>query len=320
MRFSAEHATSILKSNILFFLEAEEEDEEEDENEDEEDEEGEAENEDEEGEAENEDEGEEDEEDEDQNEEEGEEDEEDEDQNEEDDEEDEEAIEEDLDLDAFDFLWLFLWAFFGRLIGWCINCTVAVWVFPIYFLREWNKLEVEKSLSLCCFFFNLYDTPGLATQMVILFFGPCDFQVSYTNRDTSWNAWNRHSTNSTVLWSIRGSYWAIRNPANVKWHSDLLPVKVASQPIGLFTNFMTLILSLTFTEFQVLFMEHLQGEWHTSRERLPFWKPLSVPFSDLLMLQLFRPVFPDLPFVYLTIRYDIGLFLPGVQPSISLSQ
>ena len=40
---------------------------------------------------------------------------------------------------------------------------------------------------------NLYDTPGLAPRMNVLFLGPGDFPVSYSNRYTSWNAWNRHS-------------------------------------------------------------------------------------------------------------------------------
>ena len=40
---------------------------------------------------------------------------------------------------------------------------------------------------------NLYDTPGLAPRMNVLFWGPGDFPVSYSNRDTSWTAWNRHS-------------------------------------------------------------------------------------------------------------------------------
>ena len=40
---------------------------------------------------------------------------------------------------------------------------------------------------------NSYDTPGLAPRMNVLFWGPDDFPVSYSNRDTSWNAWNRHS-------------------------------------------------------------------------------------------------------------------------------
>ena len=33
----------------------------------------------------------------------------------------------------------------------------------------------------------------LALRMNVLFWGPSDFPVSYSNRDTSRNAWNRHS-------------------------------------------------------------------------------------------------------------------------------
>ena len=40
---------------------------------------------------------------------------------------------------------------------------------------------------------NLYDTPGLAPRMNVLYWGPGDFPVSYSNRDTSRNVWNRHS-------------------------------------------------------------------------------------------------------------------------------
>ena len=42
-------------------------------------------------------------------------------------------------------------------------------------------------------FLNLYDTPGLAPRMNVLYWGPGDFPVSYSNRNTSRNAWNRHS-------------------------------------------------------------------------------------------------------------------------------
>ena len=41
--------------------------------------------------------------------------------------------------------------------------------------------------------FNLYDTPGLAPRMNVLFWGPGDFPVGNSNRDTSLNAWSRHS-------------------------------------------------------------------------------------------------------------------------------
>ena len=34
---------------------------------------------------------------------------------------------------------------------------------------------------------NLYDTPGLAPRMNVLFWGIGEFPVSYANRDTSYN-------------------------------------------------------------------------------------------------------------------------------------
>ena len=40
---------------------------------------------------------------------------------------------------------------------------------------------------------KLYDTPGLAPRMNVLYWVPGDFPVSYSNRDTSRNAWNRQS-------------------------------------------------------------------------------------------------------------------------------
>ena len=47
-----------------------------------------------------------------------------------------------------------------------------------------------------------------------------DFQISFSNRDTSRKAWNRH-WGSFMVWSIRGSYQTIWSfpLTNVKWHS-----------------------------------------------------------------------------------------------------
>ena len=63
--------------------------------------------------------------------------------------------------------------------------------------------------------------------------------------------WNIHVFIQEVLWSIWGSYSAIWSIplTNVKWHSDPWPT-VTSQPIRLSTNFITLIPSLTFTDYE----------------------------------------------------------------------
>ena len=39
---------------------------------------------------------------------------------------------------------------------------------------------------------RVYDTSGLAPRMNVLFWGRHDFQISFWDRDTSRNAWNRH--------------------------------------------------------------------------------------------------------------------------------
>ena len=50
--------------------------------------------------------------------------------------------------------------------------------------------------------FSLYDTPGLAPHMNVLLWRPDSFPVIYSNRDTSWNAWNRHSGSFEVYTRI----------------------------------------------------------------------------------------------------------------------
>ena len=123
-------------------------------------------------------------------------------------------------------------------------------------------------------------------------FGQGDFPVSYSKRDT---------VIYEFLWSIRESYSAIWSLplTNVKWHSDPWPT-VTAQPIRISTNSMTSITSLTFTEFWLVSMEHLQRVWHASRERLSFRTPVSVPlFWDLLVLRLLRPDSSNLPCILL---------------------
>ena len=58
--------------------------------------------------------------------------------------------------------------------------------------RSWVVIFRHRR-PMACLSLNLYDMPGLAPRMNVLFWGPGDFPVSYSNRDTLWNAWNRHS-------------------------------------------------------------------------------------------------------------------------------
>ena len=53
--------------------------------------------------------------------------------------------------------------------------------------------NIPSSPAYGVFISHLYDMPGLAPRINVLLWGPGDFPVSYSNRDTSWNVWNRHS-------------------------------------------------------------------------------------------------------------------------------
>ena len=127
---------------------------------------------------------------------------------------------------------------------------------------------------MACLSLKLYDTSGLAPCMNVLFWGQGDFPVSYSNSDTSRNAWNRHSgsfmvdTGISAIWSIPLS--------NVKWHSG--PWPNSDFPTNqAFHQFHDLDTELDLRRLWVVSMEHLQRVWHASRERLPFRTPGSVP-------------------------------------------
>ena len=53
--------------------------------------------------------------------------------------------------------------------------------------------NIPSSPAYGVFISQLIRYAGLAPRMNVLFWGPGDFPVSYSNRDTLWNAWNLHS-------------------------------------------------------------------------------------------------------------------------------
>ena len=146
----------------------------------------------------------------------------------------------------------------------------------------------------------LYYTPGRAPCMNVLFWGPGDFPVSYSNRDTSWNAWNRHSRSFMVDTGILFSN--MKCPlTNDKWHSGPWPVTVTSQPIRLFTNFHDLDTVLDLhritSGFHGAFATGVACQQGTLTLPDTWFRP---PFGDLLMLQLLKAIFPSLPCLFPT--------------------
>ena len=69
-------------------------------------------------------------------------------------------------------------------------------------------------------FRSLYDMPGLAPRMDVLSWGRRDFQTSFSNRDTSRNAWNRYWWSFMVDTGILSN--KMKFPSH-KWHSMTWP-------------------------------------------------------------------------------------------------
>ena len=108
---------------------------------------------------------------------------------------------------------------------------------------------------------KLYDMPGLAPHMNALFWGPGDFPISYSNKDTSWNAWNRHS----------GSFM-VGTRINVKWHSETYTGTVTSQLVRLFYTSFDTELDISRRGFQWSFttgVTRQRGPLYPSRHLLP---------------------------------------------------
>ena len=168
---------------------------------------------------------------------------------------------------------------------------------------------------------NLYDTHGLAPRMNVLYWGPGDFPVSYSKgipRGTL------EIVIQEVLWSIWGSYsamWSIPF-TNVKWHSDPWPT-VTSHPIRLSTNFMTLIPSLNFTDYEWFPWSICNGCGMPAGNAYPSGHLVPSPILGLADAPIVETKFLELAMSLLDFspRIPLGTFsiLPNIK-SLQLSQ
>ena len=154
---------------------------------------------------------------------------------------------------------------------------------------------------------NLYDTPGLAPRMNVLYWGPGDFPVSYSNRDTSRNAWNRHSGSFMVdrdlIQQYEVSLSRMLNDILIldqQWlpnQSDFSPISwpwYRAWPSPIMSGFHGAFATGVACQQGTL---TLPDTWF----RPPFW--------DLLMLQLLRPNSSNLPCLYSTFHLEYPLVL-----------
>ena len=93
-------------------------------------------------------------------------------------------------------LLLLTWIYFCRS-GGRVNFTlpfmtnVTISISTSHIFRSWVAI-IQPRPPMASLFRSLYDMPGLAPRMDVLSWGRRDFQISFSNRDTSRNAWNRH--------------------------------------------------------------------------------------------------------------------------------
>ena len=69
------------------------------------------------------------------------------------------------------------------------NVTISISTSQIF--RSWVAIFQPRP-PMASLFRSLYGMPGLAPRMDVLSWGRRDFQISFSNRDTLRNAWNRH--------------------------------------------------------------------------------------------------------------------------------
>ena len=81
--------------------------------------------------------------------------------------------------------------------------------------------NIQPRPPMASLFHSLYDMPGLAPRMDFLSWGRRDFQISFSNRDMSRNAWNRHLGSFMVDTGMSSN--KIFPLTNVKWHSVTWP-------------------------------------------------------------------------------------------------
>ena len=93
-------------------------------------------------------------------------------------------------------LLLLTWIYFCRSGGtvnftlpFMTNVTISISTSQIF--RSWVAIFQPRP-PMASLFRSLYAMPGLAPRMDVLSWGRRDFQISFSNRDTSRNAWNRH--------------------------------------------------------------------------------------------------------------------------------
>ena len=162
---------------------------------------------------------------------------------------------------------------------------------------------------------NLYDTPGLAPRMNVLYWGPGDFpskllEQGYVEERLKSSFRKFYGRYGDLIQQYEVSLSRMLN--DILWS---LTNTVTSPTNQTFHQFRDLDTELDLHRLWVVSLEHLQRVWHASRGTLTLpdtWFPspiLGLFLFHLLMLQLLRPNSSNLPCLYSTLHLEYPLVL-----------
>ena len=147
-------------------------------------------------------------------------------------------------------------------------------------------------------FRSLYGMPGLAPRMDVLSWGRRDFQISFSNRDTSRNALK------SSLRKFYGRYGDLIKQYEVSLSQMLNDILWSDHIQWQPPTDQTLYRTRPFTEFWVVSIEHLRRVWHADRGRLLLRTPGPVPLGLAYVLLVETNPFPNLLLFYRTMLFE----------------
>ena len=147
--------------------------------------------------------------------------------------------------------------------------------------------------------------PWLIPRMDVLFWGQHDFQMSFSIRDTSRNAWNRHLRSFIVDTGSYQTTWS-SSLTNAKWHSVAWQNTMTTLTDQIFyqsVTFLTLPISTFYWLMRGFYRTFAKGEACRKGTLTPL-DIRSRPIWDLHMFFLLRPIF----FLNLSLFFRTMLF------------
>ena len=151
---------------------------------------------------------------------------------------------------------------------------------------------------------SLYDTPGFAPRMNVLFWGQGNFPVIYWNMDTSWNAWNRPSGSFMVDTGIL--FNNMTSSSHERWTTFWPLTSYSEIPTNqTFNQFHDLDTELDLhritSGFHGAFATGVACQQGTLTLPDTWFRPA---FWDFLILKLLRPVFSNLSLLFSTFHLE----------------